>query len=56
MPALGVSVSVCLRPLCLCDCSTCVCLSLSVCAQAWVCEWMGVWGRVVHCTYWDNHW
>lgn len=25
-------------------------------AQAWVCEWMGVWGRVVHCTYWDNHW
>jgi hypothetical protein len=24
--------------------------------QAWVGEWVGVWARVVHCTYWDNHW
>jgi hypothetical protein len=24
--------------------------------QVWVREWIGVWGRVVHCTYWDNHW
>jgi hypothetical protein len=21
-----------------------------------VCEWVAVWGRVVHCTFWDNHW
>jgi hypothetical protein len=24
--------------------------------QAWAGEWLGVWARVCHCTYWDNHW
>jgi proteasome activator subunit 4 len=25
-------------------------------AQAWVGEWLGVWGRLVNCSYWDSHW
>ena len=22
----------------------------------WVSEWMAVWRRLVHCSYWDSHW
>ncbi|WIA33391.1 hypothetical protein OEZ86_006527 [Tetradesmus obliquus] len=25
-------------------------------AQGWVGEWLGVWGRLVSCSYWDGHW
>ena len=25
-------------------------------ADVWVAEWLGVWGRLANCTYWDNHW
>eukprot|EP00879_Flechtneria_rotunda_P022872 GHRR01024173.1.p1 GENE.GHRR01024173.1~~GHRR01024173.1.p1 ORF type:complete len:261 (+),score=58.17 GHRR01024173.1:174-956(+) len=24
--------------------------------QTWVAEWLGVWGRLVNCAYWDTHW
>lgn len=24
--------------------------------QVWAAEWVGVWGRLVNCSYWDTHW
>jgi len=25
-------------------------------AEVWVAEWLGVWGRLTNCSYWDGHW
>ncbi|KAF8058035.1 proteasome activator subunit 4 [Scenedesmus sp. PABB004] len=25
-------------------------------ARGWAAEWLGVWGRLVNCSYWDTHW
>lgn len=24
--------------------------------NTWVCEWMNIWGRLVHDNFWDSHW